>query len=128
MSEEKVEYIDETPVKGKKKISNMTLLDMLQYELRDRMTIALGYKEKIDTAKTDVKKKYFRKKLLKNNLDAAKILTAIENITQEKAQVFENEHAPKEKTKKQEMQIDQDWLRDKIKNDPDDESCEAGSG
>ncbi|KKM48144.1 hypothetical protein LCGC14_1557950 [marine sediment metagenome] len=95
MSDEKAEYIDETPVKGKGKPS--TLLDMLQVELRSRMTIALDFKEKIDTAKTDVKKKYFRKKLLKNNLDAAKILTAIENITQQKAQVFENEHAPKEK-------------------------------
>ena len=125
---EKTEYIDETPIKEKGKISNMTLLDMLQYELRDRMTVALNYKEKIEAAKTDVKKKYFKKKLLKNNIDAAKILTAIENITQQKAQVFENEHAPKEKKKQGEMQIDQDWLRDKIKNDPDDESCEAGSG
>jgi len=114
MSDEKTEYIDETPVKGKKK--PVTLLDMLQYELRERMTVALDYKEKTDTAKTDTKKKYFRKKLLKNNLEAAKILTAIENITLQKAQVFENEHVPKEKTKKQ---VDKDWLRDKIKNDPD---------
>ena len=96
MNDEKTEYIDETPVKGKNK--PITLLDMLQVELRERMTVALDYKEKIDTAKTDIKKKYFRKKLLKNNLEAAKILTAIENITQQKAQVHENEHAPKEKT------------------------------
>lgn len=96
MNDEKTEYIDETPVKGKKK--PITLLDMLQYELRERMTIALDYKEKSDSAKTDTKKKYFRKKLLKNNLEAAKILTAIENITLQKAQVVENEHAPKEKT------------------------------
>lgn len=96
MNDEKTEYIDETPVKGKKK--PVTLLDMLQVELRERMTIALDYKEKSDSAKTDTKKKYFRKKLLKNNLEAAKILTAIENITLQKAQVVENEHAPKEKT------------------------------
>lgn len=96
MSDEKTEYIDETPVEGKKK--PVTLLDMLQHELRSRMTIALDYKGKTDNAKTDTKKKYFRKKLLKNNLEAAKILTAIENITLQKAQVFENEPAPKEKT------------------------------
>ena len=96
MNDEKTEYIDETPVEGKKK--PVTLLDMLQYELRERMTIALDYKEKADTAKTDIKRKYFRKKLLKNNIEAAKILTAIENTTQKKSQVFENEHAPKEKT------------------------------
>lgn len=96
MNDEKTEYIDETPVKEKGK--PITLLDMLQYELKERMTVALDHKEKIDVAKTDTKKKYFKKKLLKNNLEAAKILTAIENITQQKAQVFENEHAPKEKT------------------------------
>jgi len=82
----------------KEKKKPITLLDMLQFELKERMTVALDHKEKINVAKTDTKKKYFRKKLLKNNLEAAKILTAIENITLQKARVFENEHAPKEKT------------------------------
>lgn len=111
------EYIDETPVpQEKEKQKPTTLLDMLQYELRDRMTVALDIKNKIDNAKTVTKKQYFRKKLKKNNIEAAKILTAIERIAQQ------------EKIKKQvdEMQINPEWLRNKTKNDPDDESCEAG--
>lgn len=113
------EYIDETPVpQEKEKQKPTTLLDMLQYELRDRMTVALDIKNKIDNAKTVTKKQYFRKKLKKNNIEAAKILTAIERIAQQ------------EKIKKQvdEMQINPEWLRNKTKNDPDDESCEAGGG
>ena len=92
MSEEAVEYIDETPVKEEKK--PITLLDMLQYELKERMKTALNYRTKIDTAKTDYKKKYFQTKLKKNNLEAAKILTAIQNVTVEKAQVYENPEEP----------------------------------
>lgn len=72
----------------------ITLLDMLQYELQECMKIALGYKKNIDEAKTQIKKDYFKKKLKKNNTHAVKILTAIENVTVEKAQVFENEQKP----------------------------------
>ena len=92
MSEDIVEYIDETPVEEEKK--PVTLLDMLQYELKERMTIALDYTTKINSAKTEYKKKYFHTKLKKNNLEAAKILTAIQNVTVEKAQVYENPEEP----------------------------------
>lgn len=112
------EYIDETPVPQEEEKKPTTLLDMLQFELRDRMTTALDIKNKIDTAKTSAKKKYFQKKLKKNNIEAAKVLTAIERIAQQ------------EKIKEQvgEMKINPEWLRNKTKNDPDDESCEAGGG
>ena len=118
MSEEQ-EFIDETPVPKEETQKPITLLDMLQYELRERMTVALDYKNKIENAKTSVKKQYFQKKLKKNNIEAAKILTAIERVaTQNKIK----EEAPME------MQVDADWLRDKIENDSDEESCEAGGG
>ena len=117
MSEEQ-EFIDETPVPNEEGQKPVTLLDMLQYELRERMTTALDFKNKIEGAKTSVKKQYFQKKLKKNNVEAAKILTAIERVAiQNKA---------KETVSEMKMQVDADWLRDKTKNDPDDESCEAG--
>lgn len=91
---EEVEYIDETEVPVEKEQKKITLMDMLQYELRSRMTTALEFKTKIDTAKTSYKKKYYQKKLQKNNTEAAKILTAIENMNIEKAQVYENPPEP----------------------------------
>ena len=72
----------------------ITLLDMLQYELQECANTSLKYKKNIDEAKTQLKKDYFKKKLKKNNTYAVKILTAIENVTVEKAQVFENEQKP----------------------------------
>lgn len=119
MSEETVEYIDETPVKDEEESKPVTLLDMLQYELRERMTVALEYKNKIDGAKTSSKKQYFQKKLKKNNVEAAKILTAIERVALQQ-KIKETEE------KNPEMLIDADWLRNKTENEPDDESCEAG--
>ena len=90
MSDE--EFIDEAvEVPEGSEEKPLTLLEMLQYELQECMKIALGYKKNIDEAKTQLKKTYFKKKLKKNNTYAVKILTAIENATLEKSQVFENE-------------------------------------
>jgi len=91
---DQVEYIDETEIPVEKESKKLTLLDMLQHELRNRMTVALELRSKIDTAKTTYKKTYYNKKLVKNNTEAAKILTAMQNLTIEKAQVYENPPEP----------------------------------
>ena len=60
----------------------MSVTEMLQIELREHMTTALNYKQKIETAKTQAKKDFYNKKLKKNNLQAARILTALERLKQ----------------------------------------------
>lgn len=83
MSEEKQEFIHEAddvvePIEEQTKPINV--MDMLQIELRRLMENALEMKKKVDTAKTDYKKSYFSKKLKKNNMEALKVLTAIERV------------------------------------------------
>ena len=77
MSEEEQEFIHETESEEQKPIS---LNDMLQGELHRHMQVALEYKKKIAEATTDYKKKYYHKKLLKNNKEALQVLTAIERV------------------------------------------------
>ncbi len=81
--EEKQEFIHEAsdivePIEEQTKPINV--IDMLQVELRRLMENALKIKKKIDTAKTDYKKNYYGKKLKKNNMEALKVLTAIERV------------------------------------------------
>ena len=95
MSEEEQEFIHEASDEVKVPQKPPTLLEMLQYELREHMKVSLDYKKKIEEAKTDPKKDYFKKKLKKNNLYALKILTAIEQHKQQKSVVYENK--PEEK-------------------------------
>ena len=95
MSEEQ-EFIDEveTTETDPEKEQTISLLDLLQLELQEYMRNALNLKERIDGAKTDYKKKYYNKKLKKNNMEALKILTAIQRVKnnnhiQEEARVEE---------------------------------------
>lgn len=77
MSEDQ-EFIHETEESEEQK--PITLNDMLQGELHRHMQVALEYKKKIAEAKTDHKKKYYQKKLVKNNKEALQVLTAIERV------------------------------------------------
>lgn len=100
MSEEQ-EFIHEvTNEEGTESPKPPTLIEMLQYELREHMSIALDYKTKIEAAKTQPKKEYYNKKLKKNNMQALKVMTAIERVTQQKATVYENEPEKKEPVSK----------------------------
>ena len=80
------EFIDEAPATEEESQRPPTVVQMLQYELRERMKTALDYKTKIETAKTEHKKKYYGKKLKKNNVEAMKILTAIERVKKNQTQ------------------------------------------
>ena len=97
--EEKQEFIHEASdeVQESQEPPKMpTILEMLQYELREHMKVSLDYKKKIDEAKTDPKKEYYKKKLKKNNVQALQILTAIERYTQQKSVVHENKQEEKD--------------------------------
>ena len=84
------------------------IIETLQYELRSHMEKALTYKGKIDSARTKAKRDYYYKKLKKNNEQAARILTALENINvnrklssikiEEKEQKNEPEEQPREES------------------------------
>ena len=81
--EEKQEFIHEAkdivePIEEQTK--PISVMNMLHVELRRLMENALTIKKKIDTAKTDYKKSYYSKKLKKNNMEALKVLTAIERV------------------------------------------------
>lgn len=96
--EEKQEFIHEAedvvePIEEQTK--PISVMDMLQIELRRCMESALELKKKIDSAKTDYKKTYYSKKLKKNNTEALQVLTAIEKYKQQKSTVYENK--PEEK-------------------------------
>lgn len=95
MNEEQ-EFIHEASDEVEQPKKPPTLLEMLQYELRQHMEIALKYKKKIEEAKTQYKKDYYNKKLQKNNIQATKVLTAIERYTLQKAIVYENPKEEKE--------------------------------
>jgi hypothetical protein len=69
----------------KEETHEISLMDLLQVELRRHMEIALDYKKKIESAKTEYKKNYYNKKLKKNNMEALKVLTAIERVKKSKA-------------------------------------------
>lgn len=93
---EKQEFIDEVEEveTDPKKEHTISLLDLLQLELQEYMRNALKLKKIMGEAKTDYKKKYYGKKLKKNNMEALKILTAIQRVRnnnhiQEEARVEE---------------------------------------
>lgn len=44
------------------------------------MGVSKEYREKIDTAKTQTKKRYFHKKLQKNNVELSKALIMLESL------------------------------------------------
>lgn len=62
----------------------------LVIEIRQHITKALDLKNKIDTAKTETKKSVYQKKLKKNNIEAADLLTALDKL-------LKNEDAQSEK-------------------------------
>ncbi len=97
MSDEQ-EFIHKASDEPKKELRQPTVLEMLQYELRERMKVSLDYKKKIDEAKTKPKKDYYKKKIKKNNVQALKILTAIERFTQQQSVVYENKEEKDEST------------------------------
>lgn len=49
-------------------------------ELQEHLRLAKQYQEMIETAKTEFKKKFYRKKLQKNNAKAFQMLVALERI------------------------------------------------
>jgi len=49
-------------------------------EIQDYAKRALDYKFKMDTAKTEVKKNLFKKKLKKNNTEAAELFEALNRL------------------------------------------------
>ena len=82
MNEEKQEFIHEAEETKSKtqQPQEISIMDILQMELRRHMEVALEYKKNIEGAKTESKKKYYAKKLKKNNTEALKVLTAIERV------------------------------------------------
>lgn len=58
----------------------LTAQEFLGLELKEHAAIALEYKEKIENAKTQVKKEYYKKKLVKNNQAAFQVLLALEEM------------------------------------------------
>ena len=77
MSEDQ-EFID--VAKPEQPSKQIGIMDMLQMELHRYMKQALEFKRKIETAKSAYKKKYYEKKLKKNNMEALKVLTAIQRV------------------------------------------------
>lgn len=86
MNKEEQEFIDEVEAKPEKKEHTISLLDVLHMELQEHMKTALSLKKKVEDAKTDYKKKYYSKKLKKNNIAALKIITAIERVKKNQKQ------------------------------------------
>lgn len=60
--------------------TNPTYEQQLGIELHEHAKIALEYKKKIEEAKTDPKRKYYKKKLAKNNMKALQILLTLEEV------------------------------------------------
>ena len=74
-----------TNPQGTRAPGQLSVTEMLQYELAQHARIALEYKNLIKTAKTEPKKNYYKKKLTKNNENALKILVALDRITTSRA-------------------------------------------
>jgi len=55
----------------------ISLQTIIQAEINDLITVSAGYQAKINTAKTDLKKEYFMKKLKKNNEKLFEMLVAL---------------------------------------------------
>lgn len=59
-------------------LEDITLDDIVRYEVTRLIMTSKKYKENIDTAKTSAKKKYFEKKLKKNNEEILELLATAE--------------------------------------------------
>lgn len=113
MSEDTQEFIHEAEEAPKEETNEISILDLLQMELRRHMEVALDYKKKIDSAKTQYKKSYYTKKLKKNNTEALKVLTAIERVkkdrsklpTKMEAEVFDLQYPENENDKTDDKDI-----------------------
>ncbi len=70
----------ESTTSPSEKTSQPTVTEMLQSMLRECAANALEYKRKIASAKTDYKKKYYKKKLDKNNDEAMRVLASLEKL------------------------------------------------
>jgi len=58
------------------------MLEALVEEIKERAALSNQYKEERDNAKTDVKRKHFHKKLVRNNEESADLLIALERIVE----------------------------------------------
>lgn len=58
------------------------MLEALVEEIKERAALSTQYKEERDGAKTDVKRKHFHKKLVRNNEESADLLIALDRIVE----------------------------------------------
>lgn len=56
------------------------LIDIVQAELVDGVAVSKALREKIETAKTTAKKRYYLKKLKKNNIHVMQMLQAADRL------------------------------------------------
>lgn len=61
--------------------TNPTYEQALGMELQEHAKLSVEYKKKIEEAKTEPKRKYFKKKLAKNNNKALQILLTLEEVS-----------------------------------------------
>ena len=61
--------------------TNPTYEQALGMELQAHAKLSIEYKKKIEEAKTDPKRKYYKKKLAKNNNKALQILLTLEEVS-----------------------------------------------
>ena len=61
--------------------TNPTYEQALGLELQEYAKLSVEYKKKIEEAKTDPKRKYYKKKLAKNNNKALQILLTLEEVS-----------------------------------------------
>lgn len=54
-------------------------------EIRERMTKAVELKQTIDNSKTETKRNVYKKKLKKNNIEAADLFIALSKLTKKEA-------------------------------------------
>ena len=58
------------------------VLEALVEEIKERAALSNQYKAERDNAKTDIKRKHFHKKLVRNNEESADLLIALERIVE----------------------------------------------
>ncbi len=84
--------------------TNPTYEQALGFELQEHAKLSVEYKKKIEEAKTDPKRKYYKKKLAKNNNKALQILLTLEEVSrlqanpQKVADLIATERGPNDET------------------------------
>ena len=84
--------------------TNPTYEQALGLELQEYAKLSVEYKKKIEEAKTDPKRKYYKKKLAKNNNKALQILLTLEEVSrlqanpQKVADLVATERGPNDET------------------------------